>query len=97
MFLDIFNQREYVSLGKLKDSDFIDVNIKAIQVRGDNSKKVLDKTVKVNKNDIPFSLKMDIMRKKNESKSNIKITKKDILGLRIPESFSGLFKGVDNK
>lgn len=104
MLNKLFNQREYISLSQLKDSDFVDVNIKAVQVRGDHSHQVLNKKIKVNKNDIPPELKAIILKNnlqsrkiENNSNSSVKITKQDILNLKIPKSFNGLFQNGDQK
>jgi len=104
VFIKIFNQREYISLSQPKDSDFVDVNIKAVEVRGDKSHQVLNKKIKVNKNDIPPELKAIILKNNLQAKkveniksSDIKITKQDILNLKIPKSFNGLFESGSEK
>lgn len=104
MLNKLFNQREYISLSQLKDSDFVDVNIKAVQVSGDQSRQVLNKKIKVNKNDIPLELKAVILKNnlqarkiENNSNSNVKITKQDILNLKVPKSFKGLFDNGGEK
>jgi len=105
VFIELFNHREYVSLSQVHDSDFVDVNLKAIEIHGNESHQVFDQKIKVNKNDVPFELRM-FLRHNYQNKTAIetssshhpiiKITKQDILNLKRPQSFEGLFDKDEN-